>query len=441
MSKKLTRRQFLQAAGLFTGSAMALGLQQVGRGQTSSDLYLPLVAHNAPTSTAPAQLAGRVVHIRDSQATSWSSGYFYNAVNQTVVNDMVLQGLQQLTGQAQWAQIWDVLFRRVSSSGYVAGQKIAVKVSFNNSIFSPNSCTSHNNQIDALPQVAIALLNGLVAAGVSASNITLYDASGSEGGGRKGKLIPNYFRTPVSAAHPGVKYVGLADSACSGVAATTYGKDPSLSVPFSPPVGGPISTRKLADVLYDATYLINMPVAKIHGGDQQMPVSLSMKNHYGSIDYVYASSPSNSLHSYMTLTNGTYYRPTYSPLVDLNKHAVIKNKTALILGDMLFGAAAASGDAVKSWKLFNGAANSLFFAVDPVAVDCVMTDFLRLESSQAGTSFWQPISDPNVYDFLFCAEEAGLGKCEGSRSNPGGKPLQTPYGSGYSKLTYIRKDI
>jgi len=45
------------------------------------------------------------------------------------------------------------------------------------------------------------------------------------------------------------------------------------------------------------------------------------------------------------------------------------------------------------------------------------------------------------YDYLFCAEEAGLGVCEGTRSAPGGKPLQAPYGSGYDDIEYIRVDM
>jgi hypothetical protein len=43
------------------------------------------------------------------------------------------------------------------------------------------------------------------------------------------------------------------------------------------------------------------------------------------------------------------------------------------------------------------------------------------------------------YDYLFCAEEAGLGV--GTRSAPGGKPLQEPYGSGYDDIEYIRVDM
>ena len=46
----------------------------------------------------------------------------------------------------------------------------------------------------------------------------------------------------------------------------------------------------------------------------------------------------------------------------------------------------------------------------------------------------------STYDHLFCAQEAGLGVCEGTRSDPGGDPLQAPYGSGYDEIEYIRVD-
>jgi hypothetical protein len=50
------------------------------------------------------------------------------------------------------------------------------------------------------------------------------------------------------------------------------------------------------------------------------------------------------------------------------------------------------------------------------------------------------VSTPRTYDHLFCAEEAGLGVCESTRDDPGGDPLQEPYGSGYSDIEYIRVD-
>ncbi len=475
MSKKrtpLSRREFLvgltAAAGGLTLAAVRKMLASA-RLQAISQTYLPYVVRGEasptntpvpPTSTPtpsetpaatptsgptvpPPSDSGRVIHVRDSNATSWpgaSDTRFYEYVDTATVEAMLLDGLQELTGQSSWENIWSVLFNRVHSGGYQPGQKIAVKVSFNNSIFNGNSCSSHNNQIDAVPQLALALLNGLTAAGVQAGDVYFYDASGSENGHRYGKTIPDYFRSPILQAYPQAHFIGLTD--CSGVQAPTYGKDPSLTVTFNDP-DGQIPDRLLTDILYDATYLINMPIVKAHKpgkpnpGDIAIPVSIGMKNHYGSINYVYASSDRASLHEYMEINGGKHYTSTYNPVVDVNKHPIIKGKTALILADCLYGSTGSSDNAIKTWYIFgNQPANSILLSTDPVALDCVAVDLLRLELPHQNKS----LDDNRVYDFLFCAQDAGLGICEGTRSNPGGDPLQTPYGSGYDDITYVRID-
>ncbi len=487
--KPLSRREFLIALGAITGGLTLAGVRKMlanARIQAISQTYLPFVARggptptntprptrtpsptNSPTSTPtntvtpsptntvspspttspvptvpPPSGSGLVVHVRDANATSWpgtSGTRFYDYVDTATVEAMLFDALQELTGQSSWAAIWSVLFNQVHSGGYQPGQKIAIKTSFNNSIFGNNACGSHDNRIDAVPQLALALLNGLAAAGVQANDVYFYDASGSESGQRYGKTIPNYFRNPLKNAYPQVHFIGLND--CSGVQPPTYGKDPSLTVTFNDP-WGQIPDRLLTDILYDATYIINMPIVKAHkpakpGSSIAIPASISMKNHYGSINYVYASSNRSSLHEYMEINGGAYYTSTYNPVVDVNKHPIIKNKTALILADCLYGSTGSSDDAIKTWYIFgNQPANSILVSTDPVALDCVAVDLLRLELPHQNN---RNLDDLRVYDFVFCAQEAGLGVCEGTRGNPGGDPLQTPYGSGYSNITYVRID-
>ncbi len=474
MSEKgtpLSRREFLIGLGALLGGLTLAGVRKMlanARLQAVSQTYLPYIVRGGPPPTStprptmppaptntpaptptsgptvpPPSGSGLVVHVRDAAATSWpgtSSTRFYDYVDAAVVEAMLLDALQELTGQSSWSGIWNALFSRVHSGGYQPGQKIAVKVSFNNSIFNGNSCSSHNNQIDAVPQLALALLAGLSAAGVQARDVVFYDASGSESGARYGKTIPNYFRAPILKAYPQVKFIGEPD--CSGVQAPTYGKDPSLRVAFNDP-WGQIPDRLLADILYDATYLINMPIVKAHKpgkpdpGGIAIPASIGLKNHCGSINYVYASSYRASLHEYMEINGGQYYTSTYNPVVDLNAHPLIKDKTALILADCLYGSTGSSDNALKAWYIFgNQAANSILAGTDPVALDCVAVDLLRLELPHQNKS----LDDPRVYDFLFCAQEAGLGVCEGTRGAPGGDPLQVPYGSGYNDITYVRID-
>jgi hypothetical protein len=339
------------------------------------------------------------------------------------VNAMVQAGLQHLTGQTTWTDIWSALFGRVHAGGYAPGQKITVKVNLNNSDRDGNGCANHNNEIDALPQPVLALLHGLAAAGVPDSDVTIYDATYSG----VGRIIPDYFRSPISAAYPGVGYIG--QSICPGVIAPSHGKDPSLTVPFHPPVGS-LTDRHLTDILYDATYLINVPILKRHGGDNYNPVTLGFKNHFGSIDRI-SRGGGDDLHPYI-MTSDPTYRATYSPFVEIYANPNIKDKTVLTLGDGLYGAFGATAGVPTYWNTFGDAPNSLFLAADPVAVDCVMADFLVSEGV---------ISRAHTYDYLFCAAEAGLGICEGIRDNPGGDPWQLPYGSGYSSIHYTRIEI
>jgi uncharacterized protein (DUF362 family) len=420
--RPISRRQLLVGTAVtLGGSALALAqrlrLSPVVYGQDpvpTSAVFLPYVTRNFPPPV--------VIHVHNADATYWDgTGYFYSAVDQDVVNAMVDAGLQSLVGQNTWADIWGALFDRVhpGGGGYSPGQKIAIKVNLNNSQRDMNGCASHNNLIDALPQPVLALMRGLTAVGVEDSDVTIYDATGTG----VGRIIPDYFRLPITAAYPGISYIG--QNVCSGVMAPTHGKDPSLTVQFYPPVGS-LGNRKLADILYDATYVINMPILKRHSGDSNCPVTLGFKNHFGSIDRI--GGASDDLHPYIT-TGNPAYRATYSPLVSIYSNPNIKAKTVLTLGDGLYGAFGASSGTPTEWKTFGDAPNSLFFGTDPVAIDCVMADFLVAEGV---------VGAVHTYDYLFCAAEAGFGVCEGSRDEPGGDPWQEPYGSGYGNIRYVR---
>jgi hypothetical protein len=412
-----TRRKFLIGSAATLGGVILTWTQRLlgisaARAQEpelTPQVYLPIVTRSDE------QAQPCVVHVRDADATDWNgTGLFYNAVDQDVVNSMVQTGLQILTGQESWADIWSTLFEPVHPGGYSAGQKIAIKVNLN---ASKTDCDSHGNLIDALPQPVLALISGLVAAGVQPGDITVYDSI---------RVIPSYLSDPIWAAYPEVKFLGT--GSCPGVLVPSHGKDPSLTVQFNDPYGY-VNDRQLADVLYDATYLINIPIIKRHGGDNANPVTLAFKNHFGSLNRI-GGSGNDNLHLYINTSN-SLYRTTYSPFVDIYSNTNIRDKTVLVLGDGLYGGTAPSSPPIQSWTIFEGACNSLFFGTDPVAVDCVMADLIMAEGL---------VSTPRTYDYLFCAEEAGLGVCEGTRSDPGGDPLQEPYGSGYDDIEYIRVD-
>jgi hypothetical protein len=431
--KNIDRRSFIKGA-LITGAGLAVGggllygrrsLAALLTGdrraidQTVRDHKQGQTNDTDAQATVAAYMTGepgkpKVVHVHDPDATQWNgSGWYGDAVSQATVDTMVQQGLQELTNKSSWADIWSGLFSQVQPSGYQEGQKIAIKVNFNNSW--SGGCSGTYNQIDALPQPVKALIAGLVGAGVNQDNIWIYDAT------TEGRIIPDRFRTPILSSYPGIQFYGKGD--CSGVIPVSHGGHSSLTVQFSDPHGN-LSDRYLTDVLYNATYLINMPILKKHGIH---PVSLGFKHHFGSLDNIIRGGNDN-LHYYISPSNALY-ESTYSPLLDLYSNPNIADKTVLVMGDGVYGASGAT-QSPSTWSTFgNDYPKSCFFATDPVAIDCVMIDFIGLE--------WTWAMD-GAYDYLFCAQEAGLGICEGNRSNPGGDPWQTPYGSGYSDIQYIR---
>ncbi len=94
----------------------------------------------------------------------------------------------------------------------------------------------------------------------------------------------------------------------------------------------------------------------------------------------------------------------------------------LKIGDGLFGDKINNLSVPQRWHTFgNAAPSSLFFSRDPVAIDCVMANFLRAESSET----------PSADDYLHLTAEARLGVYER------GDPL----GSGYSRIVYERVNL
>jgi hypothetical protein len=154
-----------------------------------------------------------------------------------------------------------------------------------------------------------------------------------------------------------------------------------------------------------------MPILKMH---EITGVTLGFKNHLGSI-----TNPLD-LHDYVRLSSGIYYRSDYSTLVDIFQNRHIKDKTVLTIGDGLFAGKQGAAKNPSVWTTFgNQVPNSLFISTDPVAIECVMTDFLCAEI------YW---IDPAVDDYLRIAGSSGLGLYERGE----------PWGSGYNHIQYLK---
>ena len=111
---------------------------------------------------------GKVVHIRNAAATSWTGETdYWNYLDQTAIDSMVDRGLLELTGATTVVEAWQQLI-----PDYQTGQKIAIKVNFNNT----RLCESTVAVIDALMEPVNAVAKGLIAMGVAPADICVYDA-------------------------------------------------------------------------------------------------------------------------------------------------------------------------------------------------------------------------------------------------------------------------
>ena len=358
---KLSRRKFLLDATA-AGAALAFGRW-------------------TPIRTRAQVPAHRIVHTHSSEATYWdyATGWYGDYVSQSVVDAMTDRGVMALTNTTTLADAWRALI-----PAYAAGQTVAIKINLNNA-----SCGDTHQIIDALPQPINSVIRGLKAIGVAESNIRVYDVTHSLPGWHNGEM-PTRLVAQVTALYPNVQFHSN-ESGCS----TALGYSTTASIHFNFPSGKPeITDRPICNALVDATYLINMPIMKKHG---MAGVTLGFKNHFGSFDHC------DYVHWSVDLDDGDYVS-TYNGLVDIYNNAHIKNKTVLTIGDGLYGARIDNYSEVPSpWPTFGDKSpNSLFFSIDPVAIDCVMYDFLDAEGGvPAGSD-----------DYLKLANTNGLGTFE-----------------------------
>jgi len=345
----LSRKKFFQLSALLAG--------------------LAALKPNRSLVAAPRLPRPRVVHTYCPIAATWdfSTGWWGDYVDQGVVTEMVTRGLTELTGQSSLADAWNALI-----PNYVSGERVAIKVNFNNA----RSVEDSDNQIDACIEPVNAVIAGLTEIGVAQPDIWVYDAV---------RAIPARFAAGCD--YPGVQFSGDSSSNPQGFSSTE-------KVTFQPPPGSPaLADQRISNVLVNADYLINMPILKKHCCAW---VTLSFKNHFGSIANCAA------LHGY-TFPYEEDYTSAYSPLVDIYSNPHFGVKTVLTIGDGLYGSRGAQNSIPAPWTTFDkGSPRSLFFSQDPVAIDSVMYDFLQAE---AGV---QNHGD----DYLALAANAGLGVFE-----------------------------
>jgi len=318
---------------------------------------------NSPMGVARGIFPGRVAWVYNPAAAVWNgvSGNWWddNNTSQSAVDAMLSQALQNLTGAASDAAAWNALLRDFNQRhgkgaiGYTSGEKIAIKLNMNDS----QSGYAANNNINASPQLALALARQLVyQAGFSPSEITFYDASRYMIDSVYNKLHGEFPAIVIVDAYGGSGRVKA--QWVSGAIAYSVNSNNGTALPTC---------------VVNASYLINMAIMKLHS---YAGVTLLGKNHYGSINF-------RSEHTPLAPKS----TPAYSLQTDFMAHKDLGEKTALFMIDSLYGHNDPNGVPRIRWTIppfYNRWPSSLFLSQDQVALDSVGYDFLGAQYATYG---------------------------------------------------------
>jgi hypothetical protein len=293
----------------------------VGAGSSKEYRGLDYLNH-APLGLR-ALASNKVVRVYSSKGTNWdfSSGYYYDHIDQTEVYKMLDRGVRALSGTSTSQSAWQTIM-----AGYRSGDQVAIKVNNN------NSGNASQGYLNTEPQIINAVISGLASIGVPQNDISVYDVS---------RNIIARQRNGVLDTYPDVNFVDRNN--------VTW--DSTL-------VTGSFGEVRLPTVLTQSQHLINIHLMKMHS---LATITGAMKNHLGS-----TSSPS------------TFHSTMVEALGELNDNPHIKDKTRLIINEALFGSTSQGSKPHKfnNLELFpEETPNSIFLAFDPVAMDSVMYDF------------------------------------------------------------------
>ena len=231
---------------------------------------------------------------------------------------MVDSGIMWLTGKATVAGAWASIL-----PGLSPGDLVTIKV----------NCI--NSSLPTHPQVVDAIAAGLVAAGMKENDIIIWDRTNHE-------LTRCGYK--LNTGNSGVR--------CFGTNEKGWGYDKRIKP-------GGMSVR-LSEILTSSDHLINVPVLKDHNA---AGVTLSMKNHYGSID-----------------NPGILHGGQCDPFIaELNDVPEIKDITRLIVLDACLGIYQGGPDGSPQFSY-----NSVILGQDPVAVDYQGWKILEAERQNHG---------------------------------------------------------
>ncbi len=378
----LLKAKYLIAVSFLVAAVLAISFSVLTvPGKTDA---MVLVSEDAFTANDPIGIAkgifpGRVVWVWDPAATDETcqnveDDYWFENTDQDVVDTMLAKGVKYLTNQTSVHDSWDALFKYFNQNhgkgetGYTAGEKICVKINLTTSSYggfkNNTEKQSRLNQMDATPQVILALLRQLVNdVGVAQSDITVGDPY---------RRFHDVYWDILHPEFPNVNYMD--DLGANGRVATVQSANQELV--FSDGV----YTSTLPQAYLDAAYFINLPCLKTHneGG-----ITIAAKNHQGSImqEGNDDNTSQSAYHMHYSLPANNQGLGKYRHLVDYMGHKYLGGNTVLYLVDGIWSGTNWEGW-VEKWEMspFNGDfTSSLLLSQDAVAIESVCYDFLLKE--------------------------------------------------------------
>jgi hypothetical protein len=357
---------------------------------------------------------GRVVWVYDPDATNKScsnsqnydgttdekdDGWFLTKNNnQTVIDKMLSDGIQSLTGQTSDSEAWNALFRFHNKNrgkgeiGYKTGEKIFIKINSTSS-WGGNYNTNNLSKVDSRfnpyfnisetsPQILLSTLRQLVnVIGVAQKDIYIGDPL---------KHIYKHIYDLLYAEFPNVHYLDYSYSTlgrekvvASPTALIHYSDNGEIlktNVWYNNEPGiDPTIQDYLYTILDEAEYMINVPMLK---GHRRAGITMFAKNHFGSHTRGDASHLHNGLVAPTEMPNVS--RPGYGLYriqVDIMGHKLLGEKNLLFLMDALWSAdhELANPKKFKIQPFNNDWMSSIFLSLDPVAIESVGYDFIRSE--------------------------------------------------------------
>jgi uncharacterized protein (DUF362 family) len=263
------------------------------------------------------------------------------------VREMLSKAIVAFTGAPDEESAWKKLFKPTD----VVGLKV-------NCLFGVNASTR--------PEVTMAVAEGIMKAGVKPENIIIWDRSNAD-------LTKSGYTINVD--KPGVR---------------CYGTDPVAGYEDEPMRNGSFNGKLSKILTRQITALVNIPILKDHS---IAGMTLALKNHYGSHH-----------------NPGDHHGDNCAPAADLNALPPIRNKTRLIVVDLL-RPQANGGPGLRAQ--FGWDFGGIMVGTDPVAVDTIGLQILEARRKEIGLPPLEQVGRPPRA--VTAAAKIGLGQGDPSK--------------------------